>query len=131
MLVAEEVAHRNGQKLDFKDWDGDDGGKEWARSVRVLIAGKDADSEVVDQSEVGDLPAVEELAAGDLLVDNVVEPVGRSVMIPAQGEYDSDDSLTGYQSPSSSRSPSPTPSELDEIEKDPTLRVHQKKISRP
>jgi telomere length regulation protein len=49
---------------------------------------------------------------------------------PSDG-HDSDDSLTGYASPPSSRTPSPTPSELAEIERDPTLRVGRAKISRP
>ncbi|KAG1859114.1 hypothetical protein C8R48DRAFT_674099 [Suillus tomentosus] len=37
----------------------------------------------------------------------------------------------GYASPTSSRSVSPTPSELDEMKKDPILRVGVKKIPRP
>jgi len=131
MLVAEEVAHRTGQKLDFKDWDGDDGGKGWARSVRAVIAGKDAEAEVVDESEAGDLEATPELPLEDILANDAIEPAATSITMPAPGGYDSDDSLTGYQSPPSSRSPSPTPSELDEIEKDPTLRVDRKKIPRP
>ena len=40
--------------------------------------------------------------------------------------------MTGYASePASSRSASPTPSELEEIEKDPTLRVGKITIHRP
>jgi telomere length regulation protein len=48
-------------------------------------------------------------------------------------EPDSDDeSLQGYASEENSdRAPSPTPSELEEIEKDPTLNVGVKKIPKP
>src|SRR5258708_32757497 len=48
MLVAEELARRTGKELDFKDWDGDDGGKPWARSVRQLLGGKDTDGEMAE-----------------------------------------------------------------------------------
>jgi telomere length regulation protein len=55
----------------------------------------------------------------------------KTVLLDANAGFDSDDSLTGYASPTSSRSASPTPSELEEIEQDPTLRVGIKKIPRP
>lgn len=43
-----------------------------------------------------------------------------------------DDSVQGYSSEEDSdRAPSPTPSELEEIEKDPTLNVGVKKIPKP
>jgi len=118
MLVAEEVARRTGKELDFKDWDGDDGGKPWARSVRQLLAEKDPDAEVLgDDEEHG-------FAIEEILEEDAFEPANepaqssRPLRGPADG-YDSDDSLTGYASQASSRSPSPTPSELAEIEKDP------------
>ena len=130
MLVAEEVAGRTGKELDFKDWDGDDGGKPWARSVRQLLCEKDADVEIQGDDEepeptIEDMPEVDDLEPAD----EPVRPSWPSV-VPSDG-HDSDDSLTGYGSQPSSRSPSPTPSELAEIEKDPTLRVGQTKISRP
>ena len=130
MLVAEEVAGRTGKELDFKDWDGDDGGKTWARSVRRLLCEKDADVDIQGEDEGPEL-AIENTPEVDDL-----EPAGeplrpsRPSVIPSDG-HDSDDSLTGYASQPSSRSPSPTPSELAEIEKDPTIRVGQTKISRP
>ena len=130
MLVAEEVARRTGNELDFKDWDGDDGGKPWARSVRQLLCEKDAGVEIQGDEEEPELTIEDTLEVGDL------EPAGESVrpsrpsVVPSDG-HDSDDSLTGYASQPSSRSPSPTPSELAEIEKDPTLRVGQTKIPRP
>lgn len=130
MLVAEEVARRTGKELDFKDWDGDDGGKPWAKSVRQLLCGKDADAEIWDDDES------REIAVEDILVEDAFEPTSEPVQTSGpfstlSEDHDSDDSLTGYASPPSSRSPSPTPSELAEIEKDPTLRVGRTKISRP
>jgi telomere length regulation protein len=130
MLVAEEVARRTGKELDFKDWDGDDGGKPWARSVRHLLGEKDADAEIPDDDEGHEL-AVEELIEDTFVPPSQPVQTPRELVSPSKG-YDSDDSLTGYASPpSSSRSPSPTPSELVEIERDPTLRVGRTKIARP
>lgn len=129
MLVAEEVAKRTGKSLDFHDWDGDDGGKPWARAVRALIFEKDADA----QPMVDNVEESNELKVEDLLTEDIIETPSekKTVSIPAAGGYDSDDSLTGYASPSSSRSPSPTPSELDEYEKDPTVRLGRNKITKP
>jgi telomere length regulation protein len=130
MLVAEELARRTGKELDFKDWDGDDGGKPWARSVRQLLGGKDTDAEILDDDERHEL-AVEEILEEDAF-ESPSKPVQTlGPFCVTSKDYDSDDSLTGYASPPSSRSPSPTPSELAEIEKDPTLRVGRTKISRP
>ncbi|KAF8270409.1 telomere length regulation protein-domain-containing protein [Lactarius quietus] len=107
MLVAEEAAHRTGKELDFKDWDGDDGGKPWAREVRQLFAHKD-----VDVQEY-------QLAVEEIIEEEAFEPPDESAQISQSSatppeDYDSDDSLTGYAAPSS-RSPSPTLSELAEI----------------
>ena len=129
MLVAEEVARRAGKELDFKDWDGDDGGKPWARSVRQFLGRKDGDAEIWDDEE-------HELAVEEIMVEDAFEPTSEPVETSGpfsalSEDHDSDDSLTGYASPPSSRSPSPTPSELAEIERDPTLRVGRTKISRP
>ena len=130
MLVAEEVARRTGKDLDFKDWDGDDGGKPWVRSVRQLLCGKDTDAEILDDDE-GRKLAVEEILE-EYAFEPTTEPVQTSRPFCAPSEDpDSDDSLTGYASPPSSRSPSPTSSELAEIEKDPTLRVGRTKVSSP
>jgi telomere length regulation protein len=130
MLVAEEVARRTGKELDFKDWDGDDGGKPWARSVRQLLGEKDADAEIREEDEGPEL-TIEDIAKQDD-PEPASEPVriSRPSVVLSDG-HDSDDSLTGYASQPSSRSPSPTPSELAEIERDPTLRVGRTKISRP
>lgn len=116
MLVAEAIAQLSGKKLDFRDWDGDDPDRNWARSVRRLIAYRDVDA--IEESSTSiptpEFPLTEEQATHRV-----------------QDDYDSDDSLTGYASPPSSRSNSPTPSELEEIEKDPTLGVGLKPVARP
>ncbi|KZT11519.1 uncharacterized protein LAESUDRAFT_740990 [Laetiporus sulphureus 93-53] len=133
MLVAEEVARGAGKKLDFRDWEGDEDGKDWCRQLRVLTEGCDADAEMdaisnqEDESEEGTKSATAPAAEQTNSHGNVP----KKVTVQETG-YDSDDSLTGYASPPHSfRSPSPTPSELEEIEKDPTLRVGQKKVPRP
>ncbi|KIJ17360.1 hypothetical protein PAXINDRAFT_73569 [Paxillus involutus ATCC 200175] len=137
MLVAEIVAGRAGKNLDFGDWEGDEDGKAWARNLRQLYSQRDVDFEPLqeDGATRGDH---EEQVCGVVpeeitRTDVHQEPVGAQARpaIRADPDYDSDDSLTGYASPSSARSVSPTPSELEEIEKDPTLRVGVKRIPRP
>ncbi|KAH9056651.1 telomere length regulation protein-domain-containing protein [Lactarius vividus] len=127
MLVAEEVAHRSGKELDFKDWDGADGGKPWARDVRHLLGHRDVDVQIPGSSE--------ELAIEEIVQEDAFEPLDGSSQIPQSSislseDYDSDDSLIGYAAPSS-RSPSPTLSELAEVEKDPSLCVGKVKIAPP
>lgn len=133
MLAAEVVATRAGKNLDFGDWDGDADGKSWARDLRALCSDRDIDFDPYagDESE----PAAEEgTLTEEIITAGVLEDKLTALKLTnaslATG-YDSDDSLTGYASPTSSRSASPTPSELDEMEKDPTLRVGVKKIPRP
>ncbi|KAI0336269.1 telomeric DNA binding protein [Cubamyces sp. BRFM 1775] len=128
MLVAEEVARAAGKTLDFGDWEGEDDSKAWCRQLRELTKTCDVD---VDE------PLDEVNASPDEKVQPApVEPTPQppkstvTLEVPPSG-YDSDDSLTGYASPPSSRSASPTPSELEEIERDPTLRVGVKKVPRP
>ena len=97
----------------------------------------DADEDLVASPEDPDAKVatvkeehIDELVSPATVKSSTRAPKTRIETIP--DGYDSDDSLTGYASePSSSRSPSPTPSELDEIEKDPTLRVTQSKVARP
>ncbi|KAF9069948.1 telomere length regulation protein-domain-containing protein [Rhodocollybia butyracea] len=127
MLVAEVAAHRAGKSLDFKDWEGDDSGKPWARNFRKLLErNRDADADLSVLDEESQSQEVPRIASAQ---EEKSEP-RKPVIINSNG-YDSDDSITGYDSVPSSRSSSPTPSELDEIEKDPSLNVGQKKISRP
>ncbi|KAI0085456.1 telomere length regulation protein-domain-containing protein [Irpex rosettiformis] len=142
MLVAEEVAKASGKKLDFGDWDGDSDGRKWCRDIRELVKERDVDADVSlvseeDPKAPGNDTGFE--GAKKAHVDTVPsspEPKSHSTRKPkitvVSSGYDSDDSLTGYASePSSSRSASPTPSELEEIEQDPTLRVGKIVIHRP
>lgn len=133
MLVAEEVARGAGKKLDFGDWEGEEPGKPWARKMRELLKRRDADVDLdalLNDANSADIPSREPPSTGE--TTEASQPQSRSTRPSVEDvAYDSDDSLTGYASPSSSRSPSPTPSELDEIEKDPTLRVGKKKVARP
>ncbi|KAI6005995.1 telomere length regulation protein-domain-containing protein [Pisolithus albus] len=142
MLVAEIVASRVGKSLDFGDWDGDDDGRSWAREMRVLCTWGDTVSsprfEVRDDIGIHEGVSSNDDVQGNLsqnlpLESQVSPPRSsgiRTTDIRTDAGYDSDDSLTGYASPSAG-SPSPTPSELLEIEQDPTLHVGVKKISRP
>lgn len=160
MAVAEEVAKLSGRNLEFGDWEGEENGRGWIRQLRELTKARDCD--VVDappgvekakknETHVDPLglpaqsplpPAhgkshVEEVDAnGNAMSDN--RRTSRPIIHARSQEPDSDDdSLVGYDSDrSSSRVPSPTPSELEEIEKDPTLRTggglkQGKKIVRP
>jgi telomere length regulation protein len=126
MLVAEVVAQNAGKKLDFHDWVGDDAGKPWTRELRQLIKVRDVDTLL-------DVP--ESSHSRQDGSESSAEPPPpkrpRQKQSEATSGHESDDSMTGYASSTSSRSPSPTPSELDEIEKDPTLQVGVKKIPRP
>ena len=134
MLAAEVVAKGAGKKLDFGDWEGRDDSKPWAQNLRRLLEGRDVDVALVDEPPP-------EISLEVSLTANVQEQPPppppttkkpRLVSVVDVSRHDnSDDSLTGYASPTSSRSASPTPSELDEIEKDPTLNIGVKKVSRP
>ena len=131
MLAAEVIAEICNKKLNFDDWDGDDFGKPWCRDLRRLLKTRDVDANVncLDCEEASVIveevstPLATKLASGG---DNE-----RATFVSKPGGYDSDDSMTGYASPQSSRSSSPSPSELAEIEKDPSLNVGIKKVQRP
>ena len=124
MLAAEVVAARTEKTLSFGDWAGEEHGRPWARALREVLAARDvdADTDVLGSEAQGE--AVEPETPAE-------EPAPVRAVLGTGAGYDSDDSLTGYASPPSSRSASPTPSELDEIERDPTLRVGAKKVARP
>ncbi|KAJ3495032.1 hypothetical protein NLJ89_g10692 [Agrocybe chaxingu] len=131
MLAAEDVARLCGKKLEFGGWDGQDAISVWAREVRELMKARDVDAklEVVQREKEEE---VEEVAASTVkkgLAENLELPT-KATFVEKDG-YDSDDSMAGYASPPSSRSASPTPSELAEIEKDPTLNVGVQKVPRP
>ncbi|KAG6832422.1 hypothetical protein H0H87_001582 [Tephrocybe sp. NHM501043] len=132
MLAAEFVAQRVGKKLDFGDWDGEDSGKPWARELRELLKYRDVD---VDTDSTGASEDIDPLknVESSRNYEEITAPGARARATfsgPPSG-YDSDDSITGYASASSSPSASPTPSELADIEKDPTLNVGAKKVPRP
>lgn len=128
MLAAEEVATLAGKKLDFGDWEGDDADRVWARSLRSLVGARDIDAEDIQPlSEEQDNPSPAK-------PDHSGPATPRRAVRPENApEPDSDDdSIQGYASEEDSdRAPSPTPSELEEIEKDPTLNVGVKKIPKP
>ncbi|TFY68920.1 hypothetical protein EVJ58_g735 [Rhodofomes roseus] len=135
MLVAEEVARGAGKKLDFDDWTGDQHGRDWCRRLRALLQGRDADADVDRVLDAEDHDASGNARTHAPNLDEHATSSGPAkpgkVVIQDVG-YDSDDSLTGYASPApSSRSASPTPSELAEIEKDPSLNVGKQKVARP
>ena len=122
MLAAEVVAHLTKKTLDFKDWDGEEEDKVWSREVRRLLQSRDFDVDVYTEPS----PPKQDMEHPKP-EDGIRVP---KPVLPTEG-YDSDDSMTGYLSPPSSRSTSPTPSELEELEKDPTLGVGVKKIGKP
>ncbi|KIK59730.1 hypothetical protein GYMLUDRAFT_44166 [Collybiopsis luxurians FD-317 M1] len=128
MLVAEVAAQRAGKSLDFKDWNGDDSGKPWARSFRKLLMSRDMDAELVLVDLEHSISETEDPIFGAVL-EEVPKP--SNTILVKSGGYDSDDSISGYASIPSSRSNSPTPSELNEIEKDPSLNVGRKKMAKP
>ncbi|KAF8586558.1 hypothetical protein K439DRAFT_945232 [Ramaria rubella] len=126
MLVAEVVAARCNKKLNFDGWDGVGESKDWARAMRGWQPDWTAEGFHLDEP-----PETSEKN------DNATTPdPGPDTTPPPPPPHtppdSDDDSLQGYDSPSSSRAPSPTPSELDEIEKDPTLRLgHSKPVAKP
>ncbi|KAL0947125.1 hypothetical protein HGRIS_013257 [Hohenbuehelia grisea] len=128
MLAAEVVAQRAGRTLDFGDWEGNDPGKAWARQVRTLLSARDVDAALDVLGEPLSQPAQAEANTEPGIQTSVAQKI---VVLPTNDGYDSDDSLTGYASQGSSRSTSPTPEELAEIEKDPSLNVGIKKVRKP
>ncbi|PCH38376.1 hypothetical protein WOLCODRAFT_130856 [Wolfiporia cocos MD-104 SS10] len=136
LLVAEEVALGTGKKLDFGGWDREDEGKGWCRRLRQLLQERDADADInlALQEDNGVViepgPKATNPASGSMAVDGSEQP--RKPVVQDSDDDSDNDSLIGYASSLvSSRSPSPTPSELYETEKDPTLNVGKKKIARP
>ncbi|KAF9264838.1 hypothetical protein L218DRAFT_972425 [Marasmius fiardii PR-910] len=126
MLVAEVVAQRAEKKLDFEDWVGEDSDKPWCRKIRELIKTRDVDIEV--QTLNHEDP---DLSTTPHAIQEVPSSSQKAVVSNSGPGYDSDDSMTGYDSPPSSESNSPTPSELEDIQNDPSLVVGAKKIQKP
>jgi telomere length regulation protein len=133
MLVAEEVATLAGKKLDFGDWEGRDPDRSWARSLRILVRERDVNAEAA-QTLTEDKKNPEQEVPSPAKANPSDSATSRHVIrVENAAEPDSDDeSLRGYASEENSdRAPSPTPSELEEIEKDPTLNVGVKKVPKP
>ncbi|TRM61806.1 telomere length regulation protein-domain-containing protein [Schizophyllum amplum] len=134
MLVAETVARYASKTLDFGDWDGSDRSSVWCRELRALIGARDIDAELnVLEPQPEATTSSPSIPLDNTHVEELVTPSAAAALkeepisLISSG-YDSDDSLEGYASPASSRSPSPTPSDLAEIERDPTLALGAQQI---
>lgn len=133
MLVAEEVANLAGKKLDFGDWEGGDTGRTWARSLRILLKERDIDAEDTQESNEEEHEPPTWGVPSPVTVNPSSPAISRHTVRVENAEADSDDdSLQGYGSDGNSdRTSPPSPSELEEIEKDPTLNVGVKKVQKP
>ena len=133
MLVAEEVADLAGKKLDFGDWEGGDPDRTWARSLRILLKEQDIDANDMQASIEEDQEPQKPETPSSVEVNPSSSAASRHAICVENAEADSDDdSFQGYTSDGNSdRTPSPTPSELEEIERDPTLNVGVKKVPKP
>ncbi|KDQ59511.1 hypothetical protein JAAARDRAFT_205548 [Jaapia argillacea MUCL 33604] len=128
MVVAEIVATRAGRELNF----GEKVKEGWEEGVRALIVARDVDAEILDDEDDAQDVAEEANHAHPNEPETSIPSPETSQTSNPEVAYDSDDSLTAYPpSSSSSRSPSPTPSFLAELEKDPTLNIGRRKIPRP
>lgn len=128
MLAAELVAQKSGKTLDFGGWNGEDPALLWAQNVRVLLQNRDVDV----QAEP--LPTPSHQASFISPIHNrpsaPSQPPGRVIM--QETEVDSDDDVvSGYTTGGSSRSVSPTPSEILELENEPSLAAGVRKVQRP
>ena len=134
MLVAEEVAALAGKNLDFGDWEGGDTDRVWARSLRFLIKERDIDAKDVESSAEEQLESRQQDEPSHVKVNPASPATSRHAIRveDVAGPDSDDDSIQGYASEENSdRASSPTPSELEEIEKDPTLNVGTKKVPKP
>jgi telomere length regulation protein len=119
LLLAEICAGLEGKELKFDDWEGDGQGREWARKARALMTGRD--ERVARKAQLAtEVPSV---------------PVALSTSLGYRNsqEGDSDDSLSGYGSnDSDNEDDGYTKEELDEMERDLTVRNgNKKKIAIP
>lgn len=137
MIVAEEAARLAGKNLKFGGWEGEGGILSWARDIRRLMKERDVDADLTllqeEEDRLDENTAVEKIDVDNTFASASNLSATSALATPGQNPdpYDSDDSLTGYASPPSSRSPSPSLEDLKEIEKDPTLNVGVKKVPRP
>ncbi|KAG8931366.1 telomere binding protein [Tulasnella sp. 417] len=129
MLAAEYIAQRLGQKLKFEGWNEPGQGREWCRAIRTVVEeGFTVDPGIEEADDGAEVDPANQPQASPM-----PSPPTKSLPAEQPTLYDSDDSLTGYarDSAPSSRSASPTPSELEEIEKEPGLAIGRRKIARP
>lgn len=134
----------NVKRLDFgkEMWEGTGQGKEECRWLRTFVGLDDATADMRTgdgmlgwdpQRRLAEVPA--ETRGSAPVSESQTDAPADSPPQARVHEVDSDDdSLIGYESssPSSSRSPSPTPSYLEEIARDPMLNTSmKKKIPRP
>jgi len=122
-FAAEIVAAKAGRELHFGTTGLSEECLTWMRNVKLLLETQDVDVVIEHQEQHVEAAATK---------TDIASPVRTNLPVLADAEEeDSDDSLVGYDSPSSSRSASPTPSELEEIKKEPTLNIGVKKIPKP
>jgi telomere length regulation protein len=130
-LVAEEIAKKAAKKLDFGTEGIPTESLAWIQNLKKFIEHRDLDADLdyLDDDE----DAHEKVVADATAMPTPVSPPRKKNLptLANRDDEDSDDSLVGYDSPSSSRSASPTPSELEEIRKEPTLNIGVKKIPKP
>jgi telomere length regulation protein len=99
--------------LAFSDWEGDGDGREWARKMRELIKHVESDSIIVENLILDNENTVQENEENpqerqfqkSSEEETTIQKI-RSITI--QGGDDSDDSLEGYESETSSSSTSPS-----------------------
>ena len=144
------------RRLDFgrEIWDGFGQGKEECRRLRALVHGEDDEIRLSDERDLENTTIKSDLLGWDeqkslasdppesksSRVENDNLPRGRSQAKspppkrtqPAEPDSD-DESLSGYSSSAnSSRSPSPTPSYLEEVARDPMSNTNtREKVQRP
>lgn len=144
------------RRLDFgrEIWDGFGQGKEECRRLRALVRGEDSEARLGNQKDAEGTskdwsllgwdeqrtPSAAPLESKSPRIVKDDRPRGRlpskslPPKHPSPAEPDSDDeSLSGYSSSAhSSRSPSPTPSYLEEVAKDPMSNTNtRERIQRP
>ncbi|KAF8629489.1 hypothetical protein AX15_003407 [Amanita polypyramis BW_CC] len=127
MLVAEVLSSLAGKGITFDVWEGTDEARLWARHVRELIEAQNTGAAIASDQRMGGVGLEKGIAQSESHTQDTRFSSGPIVLI--NEGFDSDDSITGYAS--SSRSPSPTVSELGKIEKEPSLSIGINKIPRP
>lgn len=118
MLVAEILSSMGGKTLTFDVWEGNDEATLWAQRIRKLTGARTLDT----GADARGSPTQHHVQLSSKT--STEEDPGFFATV----DFDSDDSLTGYASPVSTRSISP---ELMEGEEEPYPNVFIKKVSVP